>query len=417
MNLERTINKYSEEADQIQIMKTKSNDTKTEIKSSGDIKTQTGRNQIYEVKVVKGNGIGTARTTRKDGIEETVKKAVKHSKINKGEKNLVKELEDKKTRTEQIGDKLEAKTLEEYIKKVKKAREYENKDTDIEYAGISYHELQETYIDTQGNHEEFKKKSASSWINYLTEKRDRGSYFISAQSYTDPYSNFTENCKEALEKSEHLSKKKKEKGKKNLLFRKRSIGSFLERAIGYYLDAYHVHQGKSEVEIDQEIGNTNLNIINSGTLPDGAHTRGFDEEGTTKKETDLVKDGKVNSYLHDDYTGEIFNTESTGSSNDLLFKGGISLDNLVVEPGEKIDTSKAIVIDSMTGNIDYSTGDYSFEATSTWEKNGEALHNFVFQGNLFKDLKKLKVGKEKKRQRPGIRSPDLMLKNKEIKPK
>ncbi len=417
MKLENTLKKYKEESKLIQIMKEKRNRKKVRITEKGDIEAETGETVNYSIKATSQKGIGTVSIKGEKNLEKGLKKAIKLAKINTDQKNKIKEIKNKGKALEELGKNLEPRTIEEYIEKIKEARQYEEKNTEVRAARISYIKETKTYTDTLGNHEKFQEKTANSFGSYITKRKDKGTYSEYTRSYTDPYSEFLENCKEAQEKSKYFSDKEKQEGKKNILLKKKAISDFLRRNLSYYLDAYKVHKEKSEIEPEQKIGKNHLNIINSGTLPTGAYTTGFDHEGTKKQDTNLIKQGKVKNYLHNDYTAQVFNTESTGNAKSLLNKDSIRMDNLIVEPGQGIDTEKTIIIESITSNIDRSTGDYSYEATKSYEKNGKALHNFVFQGNIFKDLKKLKIGKEKKKQKPGIRSPNLMLKNKEIKPK
>lgn len=417
MELQKALKKYEEKSRLIQIMEEKTKMKKARLTEKGDIEAETGETINYSIKAVNKEGIGTISIKGEKNLEKGLKKALKLTKVNTGQKNKIKEIKNKGKALDQLGKKLEPQEMEEYINKIKEARQYQEKNTEVRSARINYIEETKTYIDTQGNYEEFQEKTTTSFGSYLTKGKNKGTYNKYSRSYTDPYSNFLENCKEAQEKSKYFSDKEKQKGKKNIILTKRAISNFLRNNLSYYLDAYNVHRDKSEVKIGQEIGKNNLTVTNSGTLPTGAYTTGFDREGTIKQDNTLINQGKVKSYLHNDYTAQLFNTESTGNAKSLLSKDSIRIDNLIVNPGKDINPEEAIIVESITTNMDYSTGDYSYEATKSYQENGKALHNFVFQGNLFKDLKKLKIGKEKKKQKPGIRSPDLMLENKEIKPK
>jgi len=328
---------------------------------------------------------------------------------------LVKEPSNKSSALEKIGD-VEPLEIEEYIKEVEKARNYEGENTEVNGAVITYKNIKEEYLDTLDNHNEYEKNISLGRVSYKTDKENTGTYGEYNFSYKDPFGKFIEACEEASEKSKMQAEKEEIEGKKNLILRKQSLIVPLVFRLSYYFNAYNVHKGLSKINLEQKIGSEDLNIINSGILEDGFQTTGFDSEGTRKQKTILLEEGKVKSYLHNDYTANIYDTKSTGNSHDFLDKSNIKLDNLVIEPGKGFE-SEGIIVEGMLGNLDYPTGDYSFEVPTAWTEDGKGVKNFVFQGNLFEDLKELRIGKEKKKQRPGIRSPDLMLEGKDIQPK
>ena len=416
MDLERTIEKHSDQVDLIQVLKREKEKKRVKIPETGEKEVKTGKNKVYSIKVINGDGIGTISAGGTKDIGEQIKKAIKISKINTGYQGLIKEPKNKSSALEKLGQDMHEPKIEEYIDKIEEAKKYEDKDTKIESAGLLYGHRKREYLDTFGNHEKYEKTSSSSWAKYLTDKKDKGTYFESEFSYKDPYSNFLENCEKASEKSKKQAHKKEEKGERNLVFRKGSLYMLLRYGLAYYFNAYRVNRGLSEIEIGQKIGPEDLKLLNSGTLKDGAKTNGFDREGTKKQETTLINNGEVKSYLHNDYTSKLYNTSSTGNSASLSNRSIIKMDNTIIEPGEGLG-DRDIIIDRLTPNLDKSTGDYSFEVTTAWTEDGKGIKNFVFQGNLFEDLKELKIGKEKKKQRPGIRSPNLMLEGKEIEPK
>lgn len=137
----------------------------------------------------------------------------------------------------------------------------------------------------------------------------------------------------------------------------------------------------------------------------------FDNEGCATRERDLVRDGVLQGYVLDSYSGRKLGMPTTGNA------GGVR--NLRIEPGEH-DLSgllrqmhTGLLVTELIGfGVNGVTGDYSRGASGFWVENGEIqypVEEITIAGNL-KDMYRelLAVGKDVDR-RGNIQTGSLLI--------
>jgi len=116
-------------------------------------------------------------------------------------------------------------------------------------------------------------------------------------------------------------------------------------------------------KIGKTVGSKVITIIDDGTLPDGMASGCADDEGVPTQRTEIIKNGRLLTYLHNTSTSKKYKQKNTANAGLL----GPSPNNVVVPPG---DMSRDELLEEMRDGIivtnvwysrfqNYATGDYS----------------------------------------------------------
>jgi PmbA protein len=108
--------------------------------------------------------------------------------------------------------------------------------------------------------------------------------------------------------------------------------------IGGMLSADAVQRGRSlfaDREGD-EIASGVLRVVDDGTDPDGPDSSPFDGEGSARRRTPLIEDGRLLTFLFDARTARKGGRASTGSASRGSYRTppGVGSSNLLLEPGD-----------------------------------------------------------------------------------
>jgi PmbA protein len=151
-------------------------------------------------------------------------------------------------------------------------------------------------------------------------------------------------------------------------------------------------------QLGESVAAPHIDIVDDHTmiLPTGVGgfgTSPFDGEGLPTRRTVVVKDGVLQTYLLNTYTGRKLKMSSTGNATrGLAGSPGIGSGNLYLPPGTQ--TPEEILADIPTGfyvtsllgqGVNMVTGDYSRGASGLWIENGEltfAVEEVTVAGNL-----------------------------------
>ena len=157
-------------------------------------------------------------------------------------------------------------------------------------------------------------------------------------------------------------------------------------------------------KIDQQIASKDFQLFDDGTNPEKISSEAVDAEGTTRRKTEIIKDGVLKNFLFDNFYGPIFGTGSTGNAQrpeptEYESLPNIAPNKLVIKPGQKnLDEiiagyDEAIYIEGFPMGMGHSnmiTGDFSITATNAYlVKKGEIVHPLKpvsIAGNFFKSL-------------------------------
>ena len=170
-----------------------------------------------------------------------------------------------------------------------------------------------------------------------------------------------------------------------------------------YVSAFNgenVLRGRSILKdkLGSEIANPTLNIIDNPLLDKGMYTSKCDGEGSVSRETSLIKDGVLNSFIYDIYNANKVGekTTSNGLRGSYFTTPMIAPTNLEFEFGEMRDLSEiknGVLTTSVLGahTANPISGDFSVEASNAFKiENGELtdpINKAMISGNIFEIMK------------------------------
>ena len=152
-------------------------------------------------------------------------------------------------------------------------------------------------------------------------------------------------------------------------------GILLHEAVGHAFEADFNRKGTSIFSdmMGQQVCNTNINIVDDGTLAGNRGSCNFDDEGIPGQKTYLVKDGILNSYLHDRISARFYGVSPTGNGRRESFRympiprmRATYMENGTVTEEELIGrVKKGIYVDNFSnGQVQIGAGDFTFYVKS-----------------------------------------------------
>ncbi|HUU40135.1 MAG TPA: TldD/PmbA family protein [Desulfatiglandales bacterium] len=151
----------------------------------------------------------------------------------------------------------------------------------------------------------------------------------------------------------------------------------------YSFSGENVYKGKSLLKgkVNSLIASPKIQLIDDGIYPKGIGSAPFDDEGTPRKKTILIKNGKLLSFLYDGYWARKTGSESTGNSirDNIPSTPSISTSNLYISPGSVpfhqliTNMNNGLFINELMGlhMVDPVSGEFSLGASGIWIENGE----------------------------------------------
>ena len=187
-------------------------------------------------------------------------------------------------------------------------------------------------------------------------------------------------------------------------------------------DGENVRRGRSILKdkIGEKIANPTLSVIDNPLLEKGMLTSKCDGEGSVSKETELIKDGVLNSFLYDIYTANKVGGKTTSNGNRYSYMSTpmISPTNLEFKFSETKDLSeidKGVLTTSVLGahTANPISGDFSVEASNAFKiENGELtdpINKAMISGNIFEIMKKVEGLDSEIRQYGSFIIPKLLV--------
>lgn len=154
--------------------------------------------------------------------------------------------------------------------------------------------------------------------------------------------------------------------------------------IGGMLSADAVQRGRSLFadRLGEEVAGTGFVLADDGLHPEGPSTAPFDGEGSPRRRTPLIGDGKLLSFLFDARTARRGETQTTGNAGRGSYRAppSVSPTNLVLEAGEaSLDelvkrAGDGLYVTSVAGlhsGVNPVSGTFSVGATGRLIENGE----------------------------------------------
>lgn len=184
-------------------------------------------------------------------------------------------------------------------------------------------------------------------------------------------------------------------------------GILLHEAVGHAFEADFNRKGTSIFSdmMGQQVCAAGINIVDDGTLAGNRGSCNFDDEGIPGQKTYLVKDGILNSYLHDRISAKFYGVEPTGNGRRESFRympiprmRATYMENGTMAEEELISqVKKGIYVDNFSnGQVQIGAGDFTFYVKSGW---------LIEKGKLTQPIKDVNVignGPEALRQITGV---------------
>lgn len=206
----------------------------------------------------------------------------------------------------------------------------------------------------------------------------------------DPKEIVKDACKKAISK---LGAEPCESGNYEIIFdndaMKSILGGFLSMFSG---ESVLKHLSALENKIGEKIMSEKVTLIDDPLMKESIYHEPFDSEGVATKYKEVVKDGILNTYLHNLKTSKVFGVEPTGNAR----RGSIGQMNLYLKPGEMTQAQMikkikhGLLITSMQGlhaGLNPISGDFSAQSSGFLIENGKIVRPvtlIVVSGNFLK---------------------------------
>jgi TldD protein len=192
-------------------------------------------------------------------------------------------------------------------------------------------------------------------------------------------------------------------GSKTCILSPAVVGLLCHEAIGHTVEADFVKAGSiAQGKIGQMVASELVNLVDSGCETMSGYAVGnipFDDEGVITESTDIIRNGKLVSFLHNKETAHEFGVEPTGNARAWLYDDEplIRMRNTFMRPGSmKLEDMIAGVEDGYliegagSGQAD-SNGEFMFGCSHVWRISGgkkvELMREATLSGIAFNVLK------------------------------
>lgn len=211
----------------------------------------------------------------------------------------------------------------------------------------------------------------------IMQKDDQIENAYSARSFRKGFEWLTDSlvdelAKEAVDRTNILFEATKPKaGEMPVVMGAGGSGILLHEAIGHTFEADFNRKGTSifSDKMGKKVAENFVNIIDDGTLENNRGSINVDDEGNDVEKTYLVKDGVLNSYIHDRLSSKHYNVNPTGNGRRESFRH-IPLPRMrstymEVGPHSKDDiisnVDYGVYVDNFSnGEVQIGAGDFTF---------------------------------------------------------
>lgn len=203
-----------------------------------------------------------------------------------------------------------------------------------------------------------------------------------------------------------------------------SFVGLLGKAVG----ADVVQRGRSPLaeRLGEEVAAAAFVLHDDGLAPAGFATAPFDAEGTPRRRTALVENGRLQTFLYDSYTARRGDAVSTGNAGRSGYRSlpGVAASNLVVAPGplslEQLlrEAGEGVYVNDVAGlhsGVNPVTGVFSVGASGRAIRDGERaepLREFTIASDLVSMLRAVQAAGSAPRWVPfggSVSAPPLLI--------
>ena len=191
-------------------------------------------------------------------------------------------------------------------------------------------------------------------------------------------------------------------GLSTLILSPAMVGLLSHEAIGHTVEADFVLSGSvANGKTGQRVASDLVTLTDSGLVQGSDFAGGalqVDDEGVATQRTVIIKDGFLNSYLHNRESAALFNVAPTGNARAWLYSDEplIRMRNTYIEPGNQTldeiiaSTPDGYLVDGALGGQADATGEFMFGAQKVTRiengKLGKIFRGATISGQAFQVL-------------------------------
>lgn len=190
------------------------------------------------------------------------------------------------------------------------------------------------------------------------------------------------------------------------------------------LTAEAVQKGKSLFadKLGEQVGSKVLTLIDTGLMPQGLATAPVDDEGVPSRNTTIIGNGRLGTYLYNSYSAAKDKVESTGNGVRASFKGAITTAprNFYLQPGTItqaemiLGIKRGMYITNVMGmhTANPISGEFSVGASGLWIENGgiaRPVRGVAIAGNILDFLQHATAVSSDLRFFGSVGSPSLLV--------
>ncbi len=311
----------------------------------------------------------------------------------------------------------------------KECKAYSDKVDNFEGCAVGYSKGEYGIINSKGLNLHNKSNLLTAYVLPIIKDGDKmhdGFGYVTANSLdeVDPKKIAMDGVNEALSK---IGAKSVPSGDYKVIINNDAMVSLLSTFAGVF-SADAVQKGLSLLKDKEgeDIASSIVNLVDDPHLKNGLASVGFDDEGVATRKTYLIKDGKLDSFLHNLKTANKAGVKSTGNGFKNSYASPISVSptNFYFEPGNKefdelVSTiDEGIIINDLAGlhsGANAITGDFSLAAKGFFINNGKKdfpIEQITVSGNFFKLLNDIEeIGSDLKFPMSSVGSPSIKIKS------
>ena len=180
-------------------------------------------------------------------------------------------------------------------------------------------------------------------------------------------------------------------------------GVFIHEAFGHQCEADFISKNPTLQEVlkpGRKFGVDELNVVEEGYLPGLRGNFKYDDEGTPRTKTYLIRDGVLEGFMHSRETAARMGVEPKGNAraisyryepivrmrNTYIDQGTVPFDEMIKDVEYGIYACNAFGGQTELEQFTFSAG-YAYEIVNG--KVGEMLRDVVLTGNIFETLKNI----------------------------
>ena len=180
-------------------------------------------------------------------------------------------------------------------------------------------------------------------------------------------------------------------------------GVFIHEAFGHLCEADFISKNPTLQEVlkpGRKFGVDDLNVVEEGYLPGLRGNFKYDDEGTPRTKTYLIRDGVLEGFMHSRETAARMGAEPRGNAraisyqhepivrmrNTIIGQGTVPFDEMIKDVDRGIYACDAFGGQTELEQFTFSSG-YAYEIVDG--KLGDMLRDVVLTGNIFETLKNI----------------------------